>query len=462
LEGKFHIFVLASEFPFSEEAANAATISLAQLNSNISRETISIGASIVHELAHYLYFTSHPACIFVNTLEHHVYSQKLAIVAQYGSGHYAAERKEFYVNTEITNPGLYAEYKILEHFGAVRDLLINFGRFPVQRIRLFNEITNKKKLETVQLGEDSFIPSIRLPTEPEFEITKSGPTLEDIVEALAVVEELKYLDGMANVYGSLATGLSSELRTQYGSSSRYSTALKFVRASGNLSEDSALSVLLLILSLCGPCLGERRKTSWTEFHPTNRLCAMIGVLDQLPPIYKTLSLASPELVEALFDVDRRLGTLLSWRTAAQNVGNVLQEIESLCARSDINLIPVMRMRDNLREKSNNLLFPHRVIGQAVLQPPVSIFKESIGLYPASREEGKQALTYLRIVALQFVMRYLISNNRTTDADTAEARKIYNFVRKRFEQLKIERLEQEFPSSYDKFIDQMIFRSRLAF
>lgn len=459
MQGGFHIFALTSEFPFSEEVAKSATRELAKIPPvRVSTTKISIVSCISHEMMHFVHFTSHPACIFINLMEHHVYAQKMLITTQHGRTFYADRPKTEYGPGEIKHPEIYADYMLLDRLNLTRDLLLNFGNYPVLRLRQLNEMMQRDE-DNVDIGDDSFVPHITLPSNSEMALTRQGPTLEQIVESLACFEELRFLERCVDTHGSRARRVLDELSGQYAVNQRYSHALTFFDDKLNVPNASALPVLLLILSLCGPCVGEH-EVAWSEFHPTNRLHALMGAAEQLSAPERNVSFGAPGLVEWSADIDRRLAVVLGWTPALENVMKALAHVDHLASRNDINLVPILRMQRYLREKSENLLFPHRLLNPAiVLQPPLSIFADGVHFTSASRQESEQLLTYGRIIALQFCCRYLISNNATSAADTQVARRVHRLMRARLERSRVFNIDNEFPRDYDEFVEHLVFGSQ---
>lgn len=463
MRGKFHIFALASEFHISKAVADAATRQAAGVGTpimGISKQVLEISACITHEMTHFLYFTSHPACIAANFAEHNVYGQKLDILSRHGTTFYADRPKPVYEPGDIKRTDIWADYKFLLRDNSVRDLLLNFGRYPVEQLVLFNEMVRQNPRILNDPG-DEFLPLVQLPSDDEIEITKFGPSLEDIVESLAAQEEVAYVERLTPDHGAAALRLAQTLGNTYQYNSRYHAALSFCERALGLSRGSALPIALLKLALCGPCI-TKQETTWSEYHPTVRLHALLRMAGSLPRSVRAIKFSEAALVDCMEEADVRLSRALGWRSARANINEALSCIGRLItAYQDINHLPALRMRDYLNEIAHNLAFPHRLSQSGlVLQAPVTIFSDGINLSSATPAESELLSSYLRIVVMQFACRYLISDNRTSTIDEMQARRIHRLVRHRFEQSRLDNLDQEFPRDYDVFLDKFIYRESL--
>lgn len=455
MEGHFHIFALASEFPFSADVGAAATRQASKTSSiilDVSTTKLAIAACVAHESTHFATFTSCPASIALHMAEHEIYNHKLGILTRHGRTYYTDEIRPEYSPEQIQRRDILADYLLLDQAISARDLLWNFGRYPVNKISEFRAALGKNP-RILDHPLDPFVPHVELPNDDEVEQTKLGPSMESIIEGLAIIEELAFLHRLPLDRRAKAQQLADQLEQRYRASGRYFGAIKFVQdATGS---KGGLVLALLTLAVCGPCIGTD-VVSWPEFHPTLRLRAMAQAAASLPSVLRDVPLSPALLAEVIGEIDLQMARTLNWRSAASNIEAALKAIEPLTNHKGINVLPALRIRDYLHQKSNNLAFPYQVPRpDFVLQPPVSFCRDQALLAPANAQETTAMLDYLRIVAMQFACRYLISRHPTTSEDEKTARRIHKLVRARFEKARVASIDRLFPADYDRFVDEVI-------
>jgi len=468
-QGRFYPLALLTEFPFS-----SGTIEAALKFSSPGREylpfasdlSFEISASVVHESIHFLYYMSHSSCICAHFIEHQLYGRKLEILKQYGTRHYADDLQLFYRNSDIKDPALWAEYQTLDHELAIFDVLTNLGTYPLTKIKSYNRMVHRDahKITFGRWQPASFLPTIAMPTEQELGDAKDLPTLDDLVESVAMVEEVAFVKRSAN--SAAISRQADKMLEKYLGLSRYSAAYKTVLKHTQFDLTSAVPIAIMSLALSGRAITvEEEEVRWSEFSPAARLATMLRLSDQIPISWRKIGLIDGDANEVFANLDEFFSRRARWHSARANTRDALRNVERIRSafRGQLNMLPLSRMAECLRAKLDVPAFPHRVpFVEFRTHSPIYLFTNGLKVTQCTPEENEHVLSYIRIVLMQMAVRYLISRNDTNSHDEEFARRVYRegrrYIVDHVDRSALDQALAELPEDYDRFVSTIVHAS----